>query len=112
MGVAFGVLAGVMVWRHREVATIVCATLGATLILGGLVAPRALLPVERAWMGLAHAISKVTTPLAMGIVYYIVLTPIGLAMRGMGRNPLVRREEDGGYWVKHEAHGSDMTHQF
>ena len=46
-------------------------------------------PVERAWMGLAHAISKVTTPIVMGVMYLLVLTPVGLLRRRFGGNPLV-----------------------
>ena len=38
-------------------------------------------PVERAWMGLAGIISKVTTPIFMSVVYFVVLTPVGLLRR-------------------------------
>ena len=40
-------------------------------------------------MGLALLISKVTTPLFMGIVYFIVLMPIGLVRRLSGKSPIV-----------------------
>ncbi len=84
--------------RHRGDALVAGPTtarvpyvggLGAVLVLAGLLVPTLLGPVNRAWMGLAHLISKVTTPIFMGIVYFLVLTPIGLGMRLFGRRPLV-----------------------
>jgi hypothetical protein len=45
-------------------------------------------------MKLAHALSKVTTPIFMGIVYFVVLTPIGFIRRSFGGNPLVHKAEN------------------
>ena len=45
-------------------------------------------------MALAHAISKVTTPIVMGVMYFVVLTPVGVLRRGFGGNPLVHAEHD------------------
>ena len=75
-------------------------TLGATLILGGLVVPAKLEPVERIWMAGALQISRVTTPIVMGIVYYLVLTPIAVVVRRTKGNPLVHAEGETGYWFK------------
>ena len=72
--------------------------IGAVLLLCALLAPAALVPVERAWMALAHAISKVTSPIVMGVMYLIVLTPVGFLRRGLGGNPLVHRLEKQSYW--------------
>lgn len=110
VGLAFLFLAAVMLWRSRQLAAAVCTALGVGLIMGAVLAPRALLPVERAWMALAHAISRVTTPLAMGVVYYAVLTPTGLIMRLAGHNPLHVPKDDTTSWVAHRP--SDMNHQF
>ena len=47
-------------------------------------------------MGLAHAISKVTTPIFMGVVYFVVITPIGfIRRRAFGSNPLSPRAPAG-----------------
>jgi hypothetical protein len=75
----------------------------------------ALLPVEKAWMAMAHAISKVTTPVVLGIVYFLVVAPRGLVMRALGKNPLVHGEHDGGFWVVNAADRSGrggMENQF
>ena len=98
-----------MIHAHRQLVR------PAFLILGAVLAPAALVPVERAWMAMAHAISKVTTPIILGIVYFLVITPIGVVMRILGKNPLRHGEHDGGFWV-HRAHEHDrrggMERQF
>jgi hypothetical protein len=113
VGLAFIALGAlVYFWRHKELAGQILALLGVALIVAGLVAPTALTPVERAWMKLAHLLSRVTTPIFMGLVYFVVLTPIGLLMRLFGKNPLVVQRSGGGVWVTREATRGDIERQF
>ena len=114
VGLAFLALAALLhFWRHRETAAAVMAAIGALLVVAALVAPTRLGPVERAWMGLAKAISKVTTPVFMAVVFFLVVTPIGFLMRVTGRRALVHREQEGGFWVSPASGGrSDMERQF
>lgn len=100
VGTAFLVLAGIGWWRGGGIATNLFATLGGVLAVAGLVIPTHLGPVERAWMGLAHAISKVTTPIVMGIMYLLVLTPVGIIRRALGGNPLEHRGDGTSYWQR------------
>ncbi len=114
VGVAFLVLAALLqFWRHKETAAAVAGSLGALLVLASLLVPTRLGPVQRAWMGLARLISKVTTPVFMGVVFFIVITPIGLLMRLFGRKALVHREQGGGFWMAPASGGrSDLQRQF
>jgi hypothetical protein len=98
VGIAFGVIAGITAWRNHELATWILGGLSGSLLVAGLLVPTLLGPVQRAWMGLAHAISKVTTPIFMGIVYFVVLTPIGIARRVIGSNPVEHRPVEDSYW--------------
>jgi hypothetical protein len=99
VGIAFGILAGLSYWRGHGVVPLVAGAIALALVVAALAAPRALEPVERAWMKLAHVISRVTTPIFMGIVYFAVLTPIGIVRRTFGRNPLVHEPDGGSYWI-------------
>jgi len=94
---------------------VVAAVLGGGLILGGLAVPDRLGPLYRGWMRLAHLLSKVTTPIFMGIVYFVVLTPVGLVLRVIGRRPLSRSASADGYWIdrsKEAARRGSMERQF
>ena len=114
VGIAFLVLAGVVRWRGKPTVSMVLGAIGALLIVAGLVAPTRLGPVERAWYGLAAAISKVTTPIIMGILYFVIMTPAGLLMRTFGRNNLVRASATESAWVRRpeNARRGDLERQF
>lgn len=89
VGGAFAVIALITLWRDKPPVVIgVFGALGASLILTGLAVPGILSRVYKAWMGLAVLLSKVTTPIFMGVIYFVVLSPIGAIMRLAGRNPL------------------------
>jgi hypothetical protein len=115
VGLAFLAIAAFLWWRGKPGALPWLGGLGGLLVAAGLLIPAQLGPVYKAWMGLALLLSKVTTPIFMGIVYYVVLTPIGLVMRLLGRDPLKHPGADGGVWVARPtgpgAHGS-MERQF
>ena len=114
VGLAFLVLGGLLWWRGRETAALVPAAIGAVLLLAGHVVPQRLGPVERGWMALAERISRVTTPLLMGAVYFLVVTPIGFVMRVFGHRPLTPRNENGGFWSPRGrgTDRSDLERQF
>ena len=103
VGTAFLVLAGITIWRDKTTAAMVLGTLAGLLLLGALAMPAQLLPVERAWMKMALAISKVTTPIFMGIVWFLVLTPTALIRRMMGKNQIARSASAPTYWVERPA---------
>ena len=98
VGGAFLVFAALTWWREYATAPVVLATIGSALALAGLVVPTQLGPVERAWMALAHAISRVTTPIVMAVMYFAVITPSGVLRRAFGGNPLVHAGEASGFW--------------
>jgi hypothetical protein len=112
LAIAFGVFAGVAWWRGGATVPTVLGALAGLFAFGGLVAPTRLGPVERAWMGLAHAISKVTTPIFMGVVYYLVITPVGIVRRAVGGNPLRAHRGATGWVDRAAAPRGDLTRQF
>jgi hypothetical protein len=112
LAAAFGVLAGVAWWRESPRATLVLAAVAGAFALGGLLVPGRLGPVHRAWMGLAHAISKVTTPIFMGIVYFLVITPVAVVRRVVGGNPLRAHHGATGWVDRNQTPRGDLTRQF
>lgn len=98
VGTAFLVFAAIAWWRGHPTTFTVLASVGGTLAAAGLIVPTHLGPVERAWMTLAHVISKVTTPIVMGAMYLLVLTPTGALRRAFGGNPLAHKATHDSYW--------------
>jgi hypothetical protein len=113
VGGAFLALSGLLWWRGRVPGALVCAGLGGALVLAGLVVPARLKTVHRVWMGFGRLLSRVTTPVFMGIVYFLILTPIGWVMRLSGKNPVARPPAGGSFWVRRpEGKHGRMDHQF
>jgi hypothetical protein len=113
VGIAFLVLGAVSLWRGRYLPPRILGTLGGALLLAGLLVPGKLTLLNSWWMGLAHAISKVTSPIFLGVAYFLVLTPLGWVLRALGKNPLRHREKDGGFWAASSSDGrSNLETQF
>lgn len=68
--------------------------LGGVLVAWGLLAPQTLRPLYRTWMRFGLLLNRITTPLVLGIVFYLVVFPIGFIMRLTGRDPMTRRFDD------------------
>jgi Saxitoxin biosynthesis operon protein SxtJ len=81
-------------WLYRgkfATAAYVLSAAGSILVLCGLVFPRLLTIPRRFWMKLAEALSYVSSRIILALVFFLVLTPIGLIKRAMGWDPLQRR---------------------
>jgi len=104
VGLALAVLTAIGLWRGHQVAPIILGTISGALLLAGVAIPTKLQPIEKGWMQFAHLLSKVTTPIFMGVVYFVVLTPVGVVRRAFGGNALTHRvNESGGTWMDRSA---------
>jgi hypothetical protein len=113
LGAAFLVLGGISYWRGHVVPPLVLASLGVAFLAAGALVPGRLDPVYRAWMGLGHAMSKVTTPIVLSVLYFLVLTPTRFLLALTGRHLLRREPQDGSYWVRVPSGGrSNLHNQF
>ena len=113
VGVAFLVVGALLWYRGRVPGAWAASLIGATLILAGLILPAHLGPVHRGWMSLAKAISRVTTPVFLGVVYFLLLTPVGVVLRLLGRDPLASKGKDSAWQARGPgASRSDLTRQF
>ena len=57
----------------------------------GLLAPDTLRPIYKGWMKLALLLGKVTTPIFLSIVFFVVFFPTALIMRLLGKDPMHRK---------------------
>jgi hypothetical protein len=92
------------------------AVAGAFAVLA-LAYARALAPLNRWWLKLGLLLGRFVSPVALGVLFYAVFTPIGLLMRLSGKDPLrVRRDGSAqSYWIARQPPGppaDSMTNQF
>jgi hypothetical protein len=101
-------------WLYRGKfanATSVVVPLGTLLLLFGLIWPRMLVWPNRAWMLLAEGLSFVTTRLILGLVFFLVVTPIGVVKRLTGWDPLGRRgAKSASYWKPYSERQRNPRH--
>ena len=114
VGGAFLLLAAIAAWRGRTPPAAAFGSVGAALWLAGALAPARLTAVHRLWMRMALAISAVTTPLLMGVVYFGVLTPLAVVTRLLGWRTFGVPRGAATAWVDRPVDGrrSDLRRQF
>lgn len=98
VGGAFLTLAALAWWRERAAPALALGIPGASLLLLGASVPHRLGPLHRAWMGLATVLSRVTTPIFMGVIFFGIITPMGGLLRLFGKAPLGSRRGEGTRW--------------
>ena len=109
VGLAFVVLASIAWWRDHILLRAVLGSIGGALLVAGLVIPQRLGPIYRGWMAFAMALSKITTPIFMGVVFFVVIAPIGILRRTIGRNPLTPQSHEGGFWQPRPSRSEKST---
>jgi hypothetical protein len=87
----FGIGGAIARWRWEQPAVAFAIWgAGATLVLLLLMMPRLRRPVYVAWMCAALPIGVVVSFFALALIYFLILTPVGLVRRMFG-DPLTRR---------------------
>ena len=89
--------------------------LGGVLLIMGLLLPRKLELVYRGWMYIGHALGWINTRILLGAMFYGLITPMGMAMRLLGKEPMCPAFEPNAdtYRVFRQARpGSHMKDQF
>jgi len=82
------------------------------LILG-ILNSKVLNPLNKLWFKFGIFLGKIFSPLIMGIIFFLVVTPIGLIMRFIGKDILnLKFNNDQSYWVEKKGLKSKMKNQF
>ena len=82
------------------------------LILG-LINSKILAPFNKLWFKFGVFLGKIISPLIMGIIFFFVVTPIGLMMRLLSKDILnLKYNNEKSYWIKKSGPESKMKNQF
>ncbi len=89
----------------------------AAFLAAALLAPGLLAPLNRLWTRLAMVLYKIMNPLTMGLLFFFVITPMGIVMRAFGKDFLKCRLDGAqkSYWVVRDPPGpapDTMKRQF
>ena len=69
--------------------------------------PSLLGPLNRLWLKFGLLLNRIVSPLVMGLLFYLVVTPIALLMRILGKDPLrLKRDSKAhSYWIERDPPG-------
>ena len=82
------------------------------LILG-LINSRILNPLNKLWFKFGILLGKIVSPIIMGIIFFLVVTPIGFIMRILGKDLLnLKFNANKSYWIEKTGPKSKMKNQF
>lgn len=97
-------------WRGRITGAAWSAAIGAVLLVLGLIAPKLLKWPSALWWKLAMALGYVNARVILTIAFLLVLTPIALVWRLIGRDPLAKRRESWPGWTAYPQRYADRSH--
>ena len=86
---------------------------GVAAVFGGLafLAPELLAPLNTLWFKFGMLLSKIMSPIVMGILFFVTVTPTGLIMRARGKD-LLRQKLDPDaetYWIEVDPEQAALT---
>ena len=82
-------------------------------LLLGLVNSKILNPLNKLWFKFGIFLGKIISPLIMGIIFFLVVTPIGLLMRLLNKDLLnLKFNNNNTYWIEKTEPKSKMKNQF
>lgn len=112
-GVTFGIIgllaAAWLLWKDRSTAASIAGAMGSVLLLIGWMRPRWLTTPSDLWFTFAGALGWVNSRILLLATFYLVMTPMGLARRAFGHDPLQRRRGSGG-WTPYPARLRERKH--
>ena len=79
----------------------------------GLFNSKIITPLNKLWFRLGIFLGKIISPLIMGIIFFLVVTPTGLIMRFLGKDVLnLKYNKNKSYWIEKSSPKSKMKDQF
>ena len=79
----------------------------------GLLNSKILTPLNKLWFKFGIFLGKIISPLIMGIIFFLVVTPIGLLLRIFGKDVLnLKYDTKQTYWIEKKGPKSKMKNQF
>ncbi len=110
LGLVFGavfLLVGLYPWVFGRPVRLWSLGVAAAFALIALALPSVLGPLNKIWTRFGLLLHKVTSPIVLGIMFFLVVTPTALLMRALGKDVLKLRRDAGAptYWVDRQPPG-------
>ena len=106
----------VTIWpiTYDEPVRIWSAIISLVFLILGLMNSILLTPLNKLWFKFGIILGAIVSPVVMGVVFFLVVTPIGLIMKIMGKDLLNKKydKKKRTYWIKRDKLIGTMKRQF
>lgn len=111
---AFGIIGAVAFWRFDSVrAASALWGAGSVIATAYYSVPTLRVPIYRLWMTATRPIGQFVSTALLGVIYFLLITPIAVVLRVFRRDALALRMDrgSGSYWTPHDP-GDDRDRYF
>lgn len=105
----FGCMVGYGIYKHWPTAAVATSgLLAVVLAVLTWLAPHKLAPFNLLWFKLGELLGRIVSPIVLGAIFFLVLTPVGVLSRLFGRDELkIKKRQCETYWVERNPPGPD-----
>ena len=99
---------------REELPRIWLLTISIFFLVLGIMNSKLLTPLNKIWFKIGIFLGNLVAPIIMGIIFFIVVTPIGLFMKLIGKDLLQKKydKKKKSYWIKRDGSFNTMKRQF
>ena len=109
----FFLIVGLYPLINGESIRIWSIVLSILFLVLGLINSQILTPLNILWFKFGMLLGKFVSPLVMGLVFFLVVTPTGVIMRLLNKDLLkLKKNKSKTYWIKRSEIKSEMKNQF
>jgi hypothetical protein len=103
-------------WTGRHLVAWIVAAVAIAFIAIALTRPTALQPLNRLWFAFGLLLGRIVSPLVLGILFFLIITPVALGGKLFGRDALrLKRRITASHWIPRDPPGpalDSFKHQF
>ncbi len=110
VGTVLILIAAFAVWRERYLAAEILGGVGAVLVVLGYLKPLWLYWPSKAWWRMALALGYVNARVILTVAFGVLLVPMSVAWRLIGRDPMARRQANWRGWTEYPPRYRDRNH--
>jgi hypothetical protein len=96
----FSAVAAYAIWKEWGAVSLIILIVAILFAGATLFSPQLLAPLNRFWYGLGMLLGKIVSPIVLGLIFFVLITPVSLATRLFGRDELkIKKRNVDSYWV-------------
>jgi hypothetical protein len=102
----FSAVAAYTYWRGWSEVSLVTLMAAILFAVATLLSPQSLAPLNRLWYGLGMLLGKIISPIVLGLIFFVLITPVSLVTRLFARDELkMKKRSVESYWIDRSPPG-------